>query len=338
MSQEKALVLGCGAWGTTIAKLIGLTSDVTVFCHNEAIKNEINTSHTNSLYLPVEPPLPKRVTAIVQSEISDCLKEVTYIFVVVASAYYRSILASIAPLLNEQHIIVSATKGMEEGTNKSVLDMALEELGQIFFDTRYCILSGPNLAKEIYMEKPAATTVACKSLDVAKKVQEFISSSQFRVYVNDDIIGVEMGGVLKNCIAIAAGMGDALDVGSNAKSALLVRGMSEIVRYSCRHGAKEITLMGMSGYGDLITTCMGPSSRNYSVGFRIGKGETLAEITESMVDVAEGVKSCKVVHEVARKEHFDMPIISSIYAVLYDGAPIREALTELMTRELKEES
>ncbi|MEK6556806.1 MAG: NAD(P)H-dependent glycerol-3-phosphate dehydrogenase, partial [Candidatus Margulisiibacteriota bacterium] len=287
-----SLVYGCGAWGTTIAQLLAHKGClVSLVCHDPKILKEINTLHTNTTYLPKRPILSDRIQAILEPEMFRLLPGISTIFLVVASPYYRQTLRSLMPILRADQIVVSATKGMEEKTHRSILEMATEELSEDVLQNRFVILSGPNLAGEIYLGKPAATVVACRNQATAQTIQMLISSPQFRAYYSDDLIGVEYGGILKNVIAIAAGILDALELGANAKAALLVRGIAEMKRFALSQGAREETLSGLSGFGDLITTCLGPQSRNYSVGFQIGKGETIQEIVSGMVAVAEGVKT-----------------------------------------------
>ncbi|OGI08578.1 MAG: hypothetical protein A2Y40_04625 [Candidatus Margulisbacteria bacterium GWF2_35_9] len=331
-------VVGCGAWGTVISQLIAKNTEaVTLFCHDETIVHEINTNHTNTLYLPKEPILNPNIQARHLSELPALIPEYNVIFIVVASSYYRDILSHIKAVLSYDQIIVAATKGMEEQSLKSVYDISIDVFSKEVCDNQFAILSGPNLAGEIYLGKPAATVIASKNAYLAEKVQKLISSDRFRAYVSDDVSGVSYGGILKNIIAIAAGILDAMELGSNAKAALLVRGMAEIKRYAVHFGAKEETLMGLAGFGDLVTTCLGPDSRNYSTGYRIGKGEPLIDITSSMVSVAEGVKACKVVYDIAKKEAIPMPITEGVYKVLYKNANVLEVTSLLMTRQLKKE-
>ncbi len=332
------IVYGCGAWGTVLSALVAAKNQQTyIVCHDEKIKNEINTQHTNLTYLPAQPTLPANLKAIMLSEAGAYLPQSEFVFVVVASSFYRQTLKSLASTINKEQIIISATKGMEENTNLSVLEIAAQELPKVVYKKQFTLLSGPNLAEEIFLQQPAATVVASQNLQAAKKVQELISSALFRAYISDDIIGVEYGGILKNVIAIAAGILDALNLGANAKSALLVRGIAEMKRFTLHYGGKEETIAGLSGFGDLITTCLGPKSRNYSVGYRIGKGEKSSDIEKSMVAVAEGVKTCKVVYHLAQKEKIEMPIIEAIYNVIYCELPVSKAIEILMTRELKKE-
>ncbi|MDD5456616.1 MAG: NAD(P)-dependent glycerol-3-phosphate dehydrogenase [Candidatus Margulisbacteria bacterium] len=333
-----SLVCGSGAWGTVLAQLLADKNEpVYLFCHTQLIADEINNIHTNSTYLPKKPVLNKNIKAFPITAINEYIEKADFIFIVVASPFYRQTLKQIKPYLRPDHIIVSATKGMEENTDKSILEIASEEFSGAILKKQFALLSGPNLAGEIFTGKPAATVIAAHNQVLAKKVQNLLGSTQLRPYISSDLIGVEYGGILKNVIAIAAGILDALELGSNAKAALLVRGLAEMKRFAVASGAKEKTITGLAGFGDLITTCLGPQSRNYNVGYRIGKGESLPAITKSMVSIAEGVKTCKVIKELAQKKKIPMPITEAVFQVLYKNLSIKETIQLLMTRELKEE-
>jgi len=332
----KALIHGCGAWGTTIAQLLAdKVKEVFIVCHDTKICDEINAKHTNTLYLPAIPLLKSNIQALLSSEAEEVSPK--YHIVVTASQYYRNTLEKINNKLVPEQIILSATKGMETGSNKSVLEIAYEVLPPAFMATNFALLSGPNLANEIFAGKPAATVIAANDPATANKFQALISSPQFRAYTSDDVIGVEYGGILKNIIAIAAGMLDSMDLGANAKSALLVRGIAEIKRFAVAQGAREATVYGLSGFGDLITTCMGPKSRNYSLGFRIGKGEKVQDVIASMTGVAEGVNACLAVKSLADSKNIAMPITQNLYQVLFENASLEKSITRLMNRDLKRE-
>jgi glycerol-3-phosphate dehydrogenase (NAD(P)+) len=308
-----------------------------LLCHDAAIMDEILAERTHKNVLPSKTLIDRSVIPLPMSDLGSEVSHADFVFVVVAASFYRTVLRDILKSLPPRAIIISATKGMETTTNRSVLEIAMEELPVDVMTDRFVVLSGPNLATEIFLGLPAATVLACQNLESAKQVQAAISSTTFRAYVSQDIIGVEYGGILKNIIAIAAGILDARSLGSNAKSALLVRGMAEMRRYALHHGAKDETMYGLSGFGDLITTCLGPQSRNYSVGFRLGQGESLESILAGMVAVAEGVNACLVVAHRCQEMGVDMPITQAIASVLLKKSTIKKAIEELMTRELKAE-
>ncbi len=333
----KALVVGCGAWGTSLAKVLSEKNDkVYIACHSEKIIEDINLNRVNSYYGLIEPKLSPVIEAISFDEISLVIEDVTVIFVVVSSNFYRSVMKILQPMILDEHIIVSATKGMEE-SGLSMLEIDRQVFSVEQLNEQFCVLSGPNLAKEIYQGLPAATVIASHNISVAKIVQQMISSESFRAYVCDDVIGVMYGGILKNVIALAAGIVDAMNLGTNAKSALMVRGIAEMRRFCLHVGGLEDTVFGLSGFGDLITTCNGPKSRNYSVGLALGKGEKIGDIISGMVDVAEGVTSSKVIHQLSIKQNIEMPIITAVYKVIYENASIKETISSLMNRDLKKE-
>ena len=334
----RSVVIGCGAWGTTLAhRMAAQGGQVSLLCHDDDIISEISTHHTLTKLLPSTPLIHPSVVTLSMSALPVEVGHADLIFVVVASSYYRQVLKEVLVFLPPKAIIISATKGMETQTNRSVLEIAMDEIPPSVMNDRFVVLSGPNLATEIFLGLPAATVLACPNLTSAKKVQQAMSSSTFRAYVSTDVIGVEYGGILKNIIAIAAGILDAKKLGSNAKSALLVRGMAEMRRFALHEGAKDETLYGLSGFGDLITTCLGPQSRNYSVGFRLGQGESLPSVLGSMVAVAEGVNACLVVAMRSAEIGINMPITQAIAAVLNNTMSIDQAIEALMTRELKVE-
>ena len=331
-------VIGCGAWGTVISQLLSKNSkDITVFCHRNDIVEEINEQHTNALYLPKEPILNSCIQAKLIPDFYENISEYDVIVIVVASPFYREVLEKIEPNLKANQILLTATKGMEEKSLKSVYDISVEVLSKEVCDTQFAVLSGPNLAKEIYLGKPAATVIASHNRKLAQGIQQLISSETFRAYMSEDVLGVVYGGILKNIFAIAAGVLDALDFGANAKSALMVRSMSEIKRYALHFGAKEESLMGLAGFGDLVTTCMSSDSRNYQTGFRLAKGESLETITASMLAISEGVKTCRVIYKIAQNEKINMPITDAVYRLLYKKDSVQSIVRLLMTRKLKTE-
>ncbi len=325
----RVLVIGAGAWGTTLAKLLAENQhQVTIWAHDQALVREISQEHTNKLLLP-NIKLPEAISA------TDNFRELDkyeIIFIVVASKFYKNVLQQIKPLISAKQIMVSATKGLtEEGETLSTL---LEKyLGQ-----NYVVFSGPNIAKEIAQGKPAAAVAASKIAEAAHKVQQLFSGTNLRVYTSEDVAGVEAGGTLKNVIAIAAGLADGLQLGDNAKAALMVRGIVEIARLATALGAQEKTLYGLTGLGDLITTCSSSLSRNHHVGEELAKGKKLTEILAQMVAVAEGVSTAKYAYQLAQKLKISMPITEQIYQVLFADESPQVALNKLMARTPKPEA
>jgi glycerol-3-phosphate dehydrogenase (NAD(P)+) len=258
------------------------------------------------------------------------------VILAVPSQCMRENAKRVAGHLTDSQLIVSAAKGIEESTGKRMSEVIAEEI-----DPRYhgniCVLSGPNLSGEIVQNMPSTTVIAAKNLDIAKRAQQVLSSQLFRVYVSEDVIGVELGGALKNIIALSAGMSDGLGYGDNSKSALITRGLAEISRLGIAMGANPFTFHGLAGLGDLITTCASPLSRNHHVGEQLAKGRKLDEITSSMRGIAEGITAAVVAWQLANELGVEMPITKQVYNVLYEGISVKQAMLNLMERELRHE-
>ncbi|MBU0581001.1 MAG: NAD(P)-dependent glycerol-3-phosphate dehydrogenase [Candidatus Margulisbacteria bacterium] len=327
-------IIGSGAWGLTLGKLLFQNNhDVIVWCHNDKVKKEISEKHTLKSFFS-SMTLPGEIKAT--TNLAEAVEQAGFIVLVVASHFYRKMAKELKPLLKAEQIIVSATKGLEEDNLKRMSEVAVEELGGEILE-RFVVLSGPNLSKEIINNHPAAAVVAGKNIKQAEKVQNIFSSKIFRVYTSTDIVGVELGGTLKNVIAIAAGIADGLKFGNNSKAALMVRGAAEIVRLSIALGSQPITLMGLSGMGDLIATCTSNYSRNHQVGEKLAKGKSLKQILKSMKAVAEGIKTSKAVYKLAQQKNIEMPIVEQVYKVLYEEKSPQQAINDLMTRDPKAE-
>jgi len=330
----KAAVIGAGAWGTTLAKILAENGhNVVIWSHDALIAEQINKQHENIGLFPGF-KLPENITSTVSLE--EAAKSADLVVLVVASKFYAATVKNISPFLSEQTVIVSATKGLDPGTNRRTSEIMLENLPENLRKNS-AVLSGPNIAKEIAVQKPATTVIASLNPETAKKAQAYFSTKYFRVYTNDDIIGAEIGGTLKNIIAIAAGIVDGLQLGDNARSSLMVRGMAEIIRFGTHFGAKPDTFFGLAGMGDLITTCSSVMSRNHYVGENLAKGRKLSEILAGMTAVAEGVETAKHVRELAIKENIVMPVTEQVYQVLFEDKPVQQAILDLMTRDLKSE-
>jgi glycerol-3-phosphate dehydrogenase (NAD(P)+) len=245
----------------------------------------------------------------------------------------RETLRNAARFIKKDALIISAVKGLEIETQKRMSEIIKEELPC----EKISVISGPNISKEIARGLPAATVAASADIEIAKLVQQILNSSRFRVYTNTDVTGTELGGALKNVIAIAAGVADGLMLGNNAKSALMVRGITEIMRLGVAMGGKSETFSGLSGIGDLITTCESTLSRNHQVGVEIAKGRKLKDIITKMYDVAEGVPTSKAAREISRRLKIEMPITEEVYSVLYERKDPFKAISSLMQRDLKNE-
>lgn len=317
-------VIGGGSWGTTIAHLIGLVGhDVLLWCRSAEKTDEINTKRTNSKYLG-EVSLSPQIRAT--ADLAEAVRDVQTVFVVVPSKAFRQTARAIGEICTPDQYLVHATKGLEPKSYKRMSEILLQEtcVRQIG------VLSGPNIAPELCAGKPAGTVIASRYPRLAKKVQELLASEILRVYANDDVLGVELGGTLKNIVAIGAGMATQMELGENAKALLITRGLSEISRLGVALGANPLTFAGLAGIGDLIVTCSSPFSRNHRVGRRLAQGDALEEIINSLGMVAEGVTATRVAWEIARELKLETPLLDGIFRVLYEGMHPQTALLELM--------
>ncbi len=326
-------VLGAGAFGTAIAKsLEGRRHEVTLWARTAQGAEEIQ-ARRESPHLPGA-KLGPRVT--VTHDLTGAVADKAMVVVVTPSHAVREVVAQAAPALAEGVILVNAAKGIEEGSLDTI-DRIYEEILPAAVASRAAFLSGPTFAKELAAGLPAALVVASRSARSAATVQEEFSTDRLRLYTSDDVIGIELGGALKNVCAIGAGIADGLGYGHNTRAALITRGLSEITRIGLRMGANPLTFMGLAGLGDLVLTCTGDLSRNRTVGMELGKGRKLAEILAGMSSVAEGVRTTRAARDLSRKLACEMPITDAIYAVLYDDKSPRDAVAELMRRDLKSE-
>lgn len=328
----KLTVLGPGCWGLTLAWLLTDNFDkVVVWGRGQDLSEDlIKNKHCAK---PLEVQLSNKVE--ISSNLSNAIKDADIILLVVATSGIRPVCEQLKLAgIKDEQILVNASKGIEL---PSLMRMS-EVIKDVLPKQKFAVLSGPTLAKEVLMGKPTAASVASEDLEVAKKVQETCSvPRKFRLYTNKDVIGVELGGSLKNVIAISSGFAHAMDLGDNCMGALLTRGMAEIVRVSVKLGANPSTLYGLSGMGDLIATCSSPMSRNYTVGSMLGKGKKIDDILKELGSVAEGVKTSKAVCELAKKLGIEVPISSAIYEAVYTDITPTELLDKLMNRKLKEE-
>lgn len=323
-------VIGGGSWGTTLSVLLGEKDyDTALWVYEEDIEEEIMRTRTNSIYLP-DAVLPDSV--LVSSSLSDVLRNARYIVCVVPTQHIRSIFISALPYISGDAIIVSASKGIEKGTNLTPSAILKGLTGR-----NVSVLSGPSFAKEVINRLPTAVTLASEDYSIGLLLQELFTTGSFRVYTHHDVIGVELGGALKNIIAIAAGISDCLGLGYNARAALITRGLAEITRLGVMMGANENTFSGLSGLGDLVLTCTGPISRNYTVGFNLAKGMRIEDIISGTKSIAEGVDTTKSAYDLARIHNIEMPIVQEVYSVLYEGKDPKDAVHELMNRSLKPE-
>jgi len=323
--MKKISVLGAGAWGTTLAILLAEAgNEVTLWSFEKEVTDEINKTRENKIFLPgFQIPINIKVT----NETKET-KSAEIFFIIIPTQFLRSVCQKFKGVIPQDKMIVSASKGIELNTQKLPLQIIEEELN----NKNLVALSGPNLSKEIAQGLPAAAVAASKDPTLAKTVQETMMLERFRVYASSDPLGVELGGALKNVIAIAAGVVDGLGLGENAKASLIIRGMAEISRLGVAMGASAETFMGLSGMGDLITTCGSKLSRNHSVGEQIAEGKKLEQIIKSMKSVAEGVATTKAAIALAKKHQVEMPVTEEIYKVLYENKNPTNSISDLMTR------
>ena len=333
MSSKTIAVIGSGGWGTAMACLLTDNGHkVTLWARRPEQAERLGAERTNADYLPGIPlPETLRVTASLEEAASSC----ELCVLALPSHGLRSVLMRLVAHVPEKAILVSTAKGIENGT----LVRMTEVIEQSFIargKPRVAVLSGPSFAREVASRHPAAVVVASESQRDAKVVQNAFSNESFRCYTGSDVVGVEIGGALKNVIAIAAGAVDGLELGASTKAALVTRGLAEIGRLAHAVGGSDRTVAGLSGLGDLVLTCTGQLSRNRSVGQKLGEGRGIEEILE-MKTVAEGVKTAKSARELSQKHGVDMPITTEVFKVIYQNKPPRDAIRDLMARALKEE-
>lgn len=323
-------VIGAGSWGTAMAAHLARKDyDVTIWAREPEVVEEINREGTNRQFLP-DVILPESLRAT--NSLEEALWRARYVLCVVPSQFVRTVFSEVARYIDKEAVVVSLSKGIEKGTLMTV-SQVLKEL----IDNPVGVLSGPSFAKEVAKGLPTAVTLAVEDPSLGLLLQEVFNTASFRVYTHDDIIGVELGGALKNVIAIAAGIADGLGLGYNARAGLITRGLAEIVRLGVAMGADPRTFSGLSGIGDLVLTCTGPLSRNYTVGYKLGQGKKLREILSEMKEVAEGVETTQSARDLAARYSVEMPIVEEVYRVLYEERSPQEALQSLMSRALKEE-
>ncbi|HEX5774111.1 MAG TPA: NAD(P)H-dependent glycerol-3-phosphate dehydrogenase [Geomobilimonas sp.] len=333
--REKIGVIGAGSWGTTLANLLAKKGhEVTLWAYEPELVEEMGRTGVNGLFLPgitLDPKL--RYT----KDLAEAARGKGMVLCVAPSQVVRKVIAQLLPSLATDAVIVSASKGIELETLLTV-SQVYEELLPPEIYRNFAVISGPSFAREVALEMPTAVVAAAADDQVARRVQQAFSTPYFRLYTNRDVVGVELGGAIKNVIAIAAGISDGLGFGCNTRAALITRGLAEMSRLGRAMGAEAATFAGLAGMGDLVLTCTGDLSRNRTVGMELGKGRMLAKILGEMRMVAEGVKTTESAHALARRLGIDMPITAKVYEVLYEDKPARSAVIELMGRDLKAES
>lgn len=331
---KKITVIGAGSWGTALSMVLADNGNtVNLWSHREDQAEELRTAHTNKRYLPGV-LLPEGV--IGTSSLEEALKGTDAIMLVVPAKALREVLGRIRGYLTKPVLFVHGIKGIEPKTFKRMSEVIQEEIPESL-RTAVVVLSGPSHAEEVSLRHPTTVAVASADRKAAKTVQDLFFNHYFRVYTNEDVIGVEIGGALKNIIALGAGISDGLGYGDNAKAALITRGLAEISRLGAKLGAHPLTFVGLTGMGDLIVTCTSVHSRNWRAGNMLGKGKRLDDVLEHMGMIVEGVRTAEAAYALAKKEHVEMPITEAIYHVLFDGKHPKDAVDELMGRDKKDE-
>lgn len=326
-------ILGAGSWGTALAKLVadkGIA--VRLWVRRAELADAIRRTRRNPSYLP-DVELPPNLHAT--GDLAEAVTGADAVFVVVPSHGLRDVARRLAPLLGASVPVVSATKGIENGSLMLMTEVLAQELG--VGDGRLCAVGGPSFAKEVALGMPTAVCVAGRDADTARHIQELLATDRFRVYTTDDLTGLELGGALKNVIAIAVGAADGLGFGHNARAGLITRGVAEVARLATHLGANPQTLAGLSGLGDLVLTCTSDLSRNRTVGLALGRGRSLRDVLADMHMVAEGVRTAKSAHDLALREGVELPITTEVYRALYEEKSPSAAVASLLGRALRAE-
>ncbi len=322
-------VIGAGSWGTALAIVLADNAhEVRLWSHNENQVKEINEHHTNKKYLP-EIILPELIVGY--ASLHDALIGVETVVLAVPTKAIREVLGKIQTVQADPITIAHVSKGIEPDTLLRISEMIKEEMPKEFLKD-VVVLSGPSHAEEVSLRHPTTVAVSSENMVAAEKIQDLFINHNFRVYTNSDVIGVEIGGALKNIIALAAGITDGLGYGDNAKAALMTRGLAEIARLGTKMGANPLTFSGLTGIGDLIVTCTSVHSRNWRAGNLLGKGKTLQEVLDNMGMVVEGVRTTKAAYQLAQKYDVTMPITTALYNVLFNGKNPKDAVDVLMAR------
>ncbi len=332
---RRAAVIGAGAWGTSLARHLAQNAlTVKLWAYETEVVESINANKENSLFLPGV-SLPASLTAT--SSFTDALYDADLLLLAVPSHAMRAVVNKMKPILSETLPIVVATKGIEENTLK-LMTQVLNELLPSNWAHGITVLTGPSFAAEVCQSKPTTVLLAGQDSTLTTQLQSVFMTPVFRVYTGSDLIGAQLGGAIKNVMAIAAGVVDGLNLGANARAALITRGLAEIIRLGVALGADVHTFYGLSGLGDLVLTCTGSLSRNYSVGVKLGQGKLLDNILKDTVTVAEGIRTTRAAMSLATQLDVEMPIVRGIHALLFEGQSARQAVEDLMSRSAKVET
>jgi glycerol-3-phosphate dehydrogenase (NAD(P)+) len=330
---SRIAVVGAGSWGTTLADLLcAKGEEVVLWALEPEVAEGVNRRHRNDLFLPDAPLQP---TLRATTDLPAAVRGAEIVVSVAPSHAVRRVMAEAAPGIAPAAVVVSASKGLEAGTHRRMTEVLAEVLPA---RDQIVALSGPTFAREVYERQPTAAVVAGCSAETARRAQEALGAPHFRLYTNSDVVGVELAGALKNVVAIAAGMLDGMELGHNARAALITRGLAEIARLGVALGARPATFAGLAGMGDLLLTATGPLSRNRSLGVEVGKGKRFEEVLERRLSVAEGVETARAALDLAAQAGVELPIVREVAAVLFEGQPLKQALGNLMERSLKSET
>ena len=332
--MTRVAVFGAGSWGTAFSLVLAdAGNEVTLWARRPELAAALNERHENADYLPGI-SLPDTVRATNAPD--EAVHRAEVVVLAVPSQTLRANLAAWVPVLPRDAVLVSLMKGVELGTSKRMSEVIAEVTGA--GPERIAVVSGPNLAKEIAQRQPAASVVACADEAVAEKLQQVCSTPAFRPYTNTDVVGVELGGAVKNVIALAVGMAKGMGMGDNSQASIITRGLAEITRLGVALGADPLTFAGLAGVGDLVATCMSPLSRNRTFGENLGRGMSLEEVVAATRQTAEGVTSAESILALARTHHVDMPIVEHVEAAVHHGLPPREIVRRIMSRSTKAET
>ncbi|EPC8420632.1 NAD(P)H-dependent glycerol-3-phosphate dehydrogenase [Bacillus wiedmannii] len=327
--MKQITVIGAGSWGTALSMVLADNGHGVRIWGNKAEQiHEINEKHTNETYLP-EIQLPETIKGY--GSLEEAMIGIDTVLLVVPTKAIRSVMQQLKNVVKQPITIIHASKGIEPGSFKRISEMIEEEMPKELVES-IIVLSGPSHAEEVSLRHPTTVTAASYHLQAAEKTQKLFMNTNFRVYTNRDVLGVELGGALKNIIALGAGISDGLGYGDNAKAALISRGLTEITRLGCEMGANPLTFAGLTGVGDLIVTCTSVHSRNWRAGNLLGKGHNLEEVLENMGMVVEGVRTAEAAYHLAKKMNIEMPITNAIYNVLFNGKNAKEEVDVLMGR------
>ncbi|MGB6406601.1 MAG: NAD(P)H-dependent glycerol-3-phosphate dehydrogenase [Planococcus donghaensis] len=331
--MEKVSVFGAGSWGTALSYVLAQNGhDLLLWTHRQEQADEIN-QHTNKRYLK-DTQLPESLKAT--SDLTQAVAHGDIFVLAVPTKAIREVCRDIKKNLNRKILFVHVSKGIEPDSLKRISEMIREEIPEQWIE-EVVVLSGPSHAEEVVQEHPTTVTAACENTEAAVRIQDLFMNSYFRVYTNTDVIGVEIGGALKNIIALAVGITDGLEFGDNAKAAIMTRGLAEIARLGVKMGATPLTFSGLTGVGDLIVTCTSVHSRNWRAGNMLGKGKSLDEVLEEMGMVVEGIRTTKAAYQLSEAYDVPMPITAALYSVLFDNVSTDDAVGKLMGRTKKNE-